>query len=125
ELQARTRRPEDVSFWQLSKVAERASQSGKNPLPFVTQRNALLAQPALLAAMVLLAATMSLSLARFGVNWRAIAGGVVAGFVLYVVVRLVLTFGSNGLVPPAFAAWGPALVATLIASTIILHREDG
>ena len=125
ELQARTRRAEDISFWELDRFAERAERTGKNPLPFVTQKTALLAQSLLFAAMVLIAATMSLNMARFGVNWRAIATGVGAGFVLYVLVRLVLTFGSNGLVPPWFAAWAPALVATLIASTVILQREDG
>lgn len=125
DLQARTRRAEDISFWELDEVAERAIQSGKNALPYQTQKVALLSQSLLFAAMVLIAATMSLSMARFGVNWRSIAAGICAGFVLYVLVRLVLTFGSNGLVPPWFAAWTPALVATLIASTVILHREDG
>ena len=125
ELQARVRRPEDVSFWDLPMVAEQTRASAKNPLPFVTERQSLLSQPLMFVAMVLIAATMSLGFARFGVDWGGVAVGIAAGFVLYVMTNLVLTFGSNGLVPPWLAAWAPGVVATLIGTTVILHREDG
>ena len=75
--------------------------------------------------MVLLAATVSLRFARFGINAKAILAGVLAGFVLYVVSKLMVTFGSNGLVPPVMAAWSAAVVASLIGITVLLHQEDG
>ena len=125
QLQARVQRPVDVSYWQLRETARRAEDAGKNGLPFVTQLNALNAQPLTFMAMVLIAGTMSLGFARFGIDWGAIATGLACGFVLYVLTKLVLTFGSNGLVPPWVAAWSPGLVASLIGMTVILNREDG
>ena len=125
ELQADQTDASSVSFWRLGDQAERAQAAGKNGLPFHTRFHALLAQPLLFVAMVLLAATVSLTFARFGVNGKVILGGVLAGFVLYVATKLVITFGSNGLVPPSIAAWSPALVATLISVTVLLHQEDG
>lgn len=125
QLQSSTVKPEEVSFWQLGEHADGARQAGRNHLPFVTQYQSLVAQPFLFAAMVLLAATFSLRFARFGQSGRMVLGGIVAGFVVYVASRLVLTFGSNGLVPASLAAWSPVLIASLIAVTVLLHQEDG
>ncbi len=125
QLQARVEQASDVGFWQLPAKEANAVASGKNPLPFATQFHALLSQPLLFVSMVLLAATVSLRFARFGQSGKAILCGVLAGFVLYVLSRLVITFGSNGLVPPSIAAWSPALVASLISATVLLYQEDG
>lgn len=125
QLQARVTQASDIGFWQLPAKQTEAKETGKNPLPFATQFHALLSQPLLFVSMVLLAATVSLRFARFGQSGKAILGGVLAGFVLYVLSRLVITFGSNGLVPPPIAAWSPALVASLISATVLLYQEDG
>jgi len=125
QLQANQTTADSVSFWDLKLQAARASEAGKNVLPFLTRFQSLLSAPLLFIAMVLLAATASLRFARFGINPKAILAGVLAGFVLYVFSKLLVTFGSNGLVPPFFAAWSPALVASLIGMTVLLHQEDG
>lgn len=117
--------PEDVPFWSLSAEAEAAEAAGQNPLPFATRLQSLLARPLLFTAMVLLAGTCCLRFARFGQAARPVALGVVAGFVLYVTAEFVLSFGRNGIVPPWMAAWGPALVATLVAASVLLYQEDG
>lgn len=125
QLQADQTDAEAVSIWNLEERRRQAKRAGKKTLPFETRFQTLLAQPLLFIAMVLVAATVSLTFARFGTNSRAILCGVGAGFVLYILTKLVVTFGSNGLVPPAFAAWSPALVACLIGTTVLLHQEDG
>ncbi|MCF6303685.1 MAG: LptF/LptG family permease, partial [Devosiaceae bacterium] len=125
QIQAGQTNASDVSVWGLKDQARRAEESGKNALPFQTRFHALLSQPLLFIAMVLLAGTISLTFARFGLNWKVILGGVLAGFVLYILTKLVVTFGSNGLVLPFIAAWSPAIVASLISVTVLLHQEDG
>ncbi len=125
ELQANQTTVNNVSFWDLKEHAARIQLAGKNPLPYLTRHQAHLALPLLFIAMVLLASTVSLRFARFGVNGKAILAGVLAGFVLYVLSKLLVTFGSNGLVPPFVAAWSAAIVASLIGITVLLHQEDG
>lgn len=125
QLQSDQTTADSISLWGLGKRADQAERAGKNELPFLTRFQALLAQPILFVAMVLVAATVSLTFARFGTNGRLILGGVCAGFVVYILSKLVITFGSNGLVSPFIAAWSPALVATLIGITVLLHQEDG
>ena len=117
--------PDDVPFWSLTGEATAAADAGQNPLPFWTRFQSLLARPLLFTAMVLLAGTCCLRFARFGQAARPVALGVVAGFVLYVVAEFVLSFGSNGVVAPWMAAWGPPLVASLAGVSVLLYQEDG
>ncbi|MEE9314377.1 MAG: LptF/LptG family permease, partial [Rhizobiaceae bacterium] len=84
QLQSGQTNASETSIWSLNKQASRAEESGKSALAFETRFHALLAQPLLFIAMVLLAATISLTFARFGVNGKVILGGISAGFVLYV-----------------------------------------
>jgi lipopolysaccharide export system permease protein len=89
------------------------------------QFNSLLALPPLLVAMTLIAATVSMRFARMGQSLTMILGGIVAGFLLYVVSVLVKAFGTAGFVPTSVAAWFPVVVATFFGVTYLLYKEDG
>jgi lipopolysaccharide export system permease protein len=52
-----------------------------------------------------------------------ILGGVVAGFMLYVVSVLVKAFGNAGFVPPFVAAWVPVVIATFLVSPFCCIRR--
>ena len=117
--------PESVSFWDLQETAKKVSKSGTNAKPYMVQYYSLTALPLFLVAMVLVAATVCLRFVRFGQFGRMILGGILSGFVLYTITKLVTALGSNGVVPPAVAAWSPAFVATLFGMSILLHQEDG
>ncbi|WP_246329469.1 LPS export ABC transporter permease LptG [Chthonobacter rhizosphaerae] len=125
QVRDRLSAPEAVSFWRLPETIEQAAAAGLPPYRFNLQFHVLLARPLLLASMVLIAATVSLGLSRSGGVGRMILGGVSSGFVLYVVTEIARDLGSEGLVPAALAAWAPAVVASLLGSTVLLHREDG
>jgi lipopolysaccharide export system permease protein len=117
--------PPTVDFWQLSAAIELAERAGLPTTGLYLRRQMLLAQPLLFAAMVLIAATVSLRLARLGSITPAIAGGVLAGFLLYVATKLAEDLGAAGLVSPAAAAWLPAVLGVLMSVTVLLHQEDG
>jgi lipopolysaccharide export system permease protein len=114
-----------ISFWDLPSQIEIARRAGLPALQYQLQYQTLLARPLLLCAMVLIAASVSLRVFRFGNIGRMILGGVVAGFVLYVVSKLVGDLGAAGAVTPAAAAWTPPLVAMLLGTTVLLYQEDG
>ncbi len=120
-----TAKPDSVGFWQLREMARKASLSGSNPGPYQVQFQSLLALPFFLVAMVLIAATVTLRFVRFGQLGKMILGGIVSGFVLYTVTKLVTSLGSNGIVPPVVAAWSPAVVAIVFGISILLNQEDG
>ncbi|WP_428697171.1 LPS export ABC transporter permease LptG [Stappia sp.] len=117
--------PESIGFWDLPRVIELSQRAGLPAYRYSLQYQTLLARPALLAAMVLIAACVSLRVSRMGGVGRLILGGILAGFVLYVLSELGKDLGGAGIVPPVLAAWAPGVFGVLMGITILLHLEDG
>ncbi|MEK1895990.1 MAG: LPS export ABC transporter permease LptG [Rhizobium sp.] len=124
-VQQRLTAPETIGFFDLSSRIDAAKSFGIPTKALETQFHSLLSQPLLLVAMTLIAATVSLKFSRFNQSRSVILGGILSGFVLYVVTVLVKAFGSSGVVPPFVATWIPVTVALALGATILLHQEDG
>jgi lipopolysaccharide export system permease protein len=124
-VQERLARPETIPFFDLPSKIEVARSFGLRANAFAMQFHSLLALPPLLVAMTLIAATVSMRFARMGQSATMILGGVLAGFLLYVVSVLVKAFGNAGFVPPFVAAWLPVVVALFFGVTFLLYKEDG
>ena len=124
-VQERLARPETIPFYELPGKIEVARSFGLKANAFAMQFDSLVALPFLLVAMTLIAATVSMRFARMGQSATMILGGVLAGFLLYVVSVLVKAFGVAGFVPTAVAAWVPVVVAMFFGVTFLLYKEDG
>lgn len=118
-------KPESIPFFSLSRKIEVAKSFGFPTNAMETQFHSMLSLPLLLVAMTLIAACVSLKFSRFNQSSAVILGGILSGFMLYVVTVLVKAFGSSGVVPPFVAAWLPVVVAMSLGATILLHQEDG
>jgi lipopolysaccharide export system permease protein len=118
-------RPETVPIYALPHKIEVARSFGLRADAFAMHFHSLIALPALLVAMTLIAATVSMRFARMGQSATMILGGILAGFLLYVVSVLVKAFGDAGFVPPVIAAWTPVVVAMFFGVTFLLYKEDG
>ena len=117
--------PESVPFWSLPRFVENTEEAGLDAVGYRLRFQSLLALPALLAAMVLIAAAFSLKLSRMGGVGVLVLGGVGAGFVLYVATKLVSDLGNAGVLSTPVAAWSPAVVANMLGALTLLNREDG
>jgi lipopolysaccharide export system permease protein len=117
--------PAAASVWSLPGAIEAARRTGLAPDRFRLAFHELLARPVLLVAMVLIAASVSLRPSRFGAPWRLMLAGVIAGFLLYVLIEIVGDLGSNGIVDPLLAAWLPPIAALTFGATVLLYQEDG
>lgn len=125
QIRQRAVRAESVPFWQLSETISRREAAGLDATRYRLQYDILIARPLLLVAMVFVAATVSLRFFRFGGVSKLIAGGVAAGFVLYVVTELMRDLGNAGFVGPAMAACFPAVAGVLLGGLALLYQEDG
>ena len=114
-----------VSFWSLPTIIARLELAGLDATRYRLIYQTLLARPALLVAMVLLAACFSLKFLRSGGLAGMVLGGVSAGFALYVATEVAEDLGNAGFVSEAFAAWVAPLVASAIAVHTLLRKEDG
>ncbi len=117
--------PETVPFWQLPAYITIADHAGLVAAGYKYQFQKLLAQPFLLAAMVFLAASVSLRFFRFGGVQKMILSGVASGFLLYVLSKVTEDMTKAELMLPAAAAWLPVLAGGLTGFIALLYQEDG
>jgi lipopolysaccharide export system permease protein len=117
--------PETVPFWQLPTYIEMADRAGLGAAGYRLQYQQLLARPFLLAAMVLLAASVSLRFFRFGGVQKMVLGGISAGFLLFVLSKITEDMSKSGLMSPVAAAWIPVVVGGLTGFVALLYQEDG
>ncbi len=117
--------PETVPFWQLPAYIEMADRAGLAAAGYRLQYNQLLARPFLLAAMVLLAASVSLRFFRFGGVQKRVLSGISAGFLLFILSKITEDMSKSELMSPVAAAWIPVLVGGLTGFVALLYQEDG
>jgi lipopolysaccharide export system permease protein len=117
--------PETVSFWQLPGYIHSSESSGFATAGYRLQYQKLLAQPFLLAAMVMLAAAVSLRFFRFGGVQKMVLSGVGAGFLLYVLSKVTEDLSKAELMHPIASAWLPVFVGGLTGFLALLYQEDG
>jgi lipopolysaccharide export system permease protein len=117
--------PETVPFWQLPTYIDLADRAGLLAAGYRLQYQQLLARPFLLAAMVLLAASVSLRFFRFGGVQKMVLSGISAGFLLFVLSKITEDMSKSELLSPAAAAWIPVVIGGLTGFVALLYQEDG
>lgn len=117
--------PETVPFWELPTYIALADRAGLGAAGYRLQYDQLLARPFLLAAMVLLAASVSLRFFRFGGVQKMVLSGITAGFLLFVLQKVTDDMSRAELMPPIAAAWIPVVVGGLTGFVALLFQEDG
>jgi lipopolysaccharide export system permease protein len=117
--------PDTISFWSIPDYIHIMEETGFPTTPLHIHFQALLAQPFLFMAMVLLAATFSLRPPRFGGTGGMIVLGVAIGFFIFFMESMLHAFGISQKIPVYLAAWTPAAVSLLLGTTALLHLEDG
>ena len=117
--------PETVPFWDLPVYIQIAEHAGLVASGYRLQFQKLLARPFLLAAMVLLAAAVSLRFFRFGGVQKMVLSGVAAGFLLYVLSKVTEDLSKAELMHPVAAAWLPVLAGGVTGFIALLYQEDG
>ena len=117
--------PETVPFWELPSYIELAEHAGLGAAGYRLQFQKLLSRPFLLAAMVFLAAAVSLRFFRFGGVQKMVLSGMASGFLLYVLSKVTEDLAKAELMHPVAAAWLPVFVGGLTGFVALLYQEDG
>jgi lipopolysaccharide export system permease protein len=117
--------PETLTVWELPEYIRLAENAGLAAAGYRLQYQKLLSRPFLLAAMVLLAAAFSLRFARMGGVQKMVMGGILSGFLLYVLSKITDDMSKTELLSPLTAAWAPVLIGGLTGFLVLLYQEDG
>ncbi len=117
--------PDTVGFWHLPTYIRFAEDSGFAAAGYRLQYQLLIARPFLLAAMILLAGSVSLRAFRFGGVPQRVLLGIVAGFSIYVLSKVTEDLSKADLLTPVLAAWLPIVAGGLSGFLVLLWEEDG
>ena len=125
DLELKLASTEDFTLSELANALKKGVSDPTVRAAAATRFAKLLSLPILLVGTLLIAFAFTAGYRRTGSYSDAILYGIVLGFVVFVVNEMADRAGSSGVLNPAFAAWGPAVVSTIIGLTVLLYKEDG
>ncbi len=114
-----------MSFWKLPTHIRTLEETGFDASRLKVYYQNLLAQPLMFAAMVLLAAAVSMRPPRRGGALSYFAAGIFMGFVIFFLSSFLQALGASHQVPVFLAAWSPAIISMLLGISVMMNLEDG
>jgi len=125
QIQQSLSEPETISFYELLSWARATEAAGLDSARYFQQYDSLLARPLLMAAMLLLAATVSLRFSRTGAQFMSILSAIGAGFALFVSNKVLGDLGAAGMLPTLLTSFLFPSIAGLLCTLVLLYQEDG
>ncbi len=117
--------PETISFWKLPSYIKIMEETGLNSNSLKVHFQNLLSQPLLFVAMILLAASVSLSPSRMQNTAVLILLGIAIGFIIFFASSFLQALGASQQVPIIISAWFPAIISFLFGVGALMTLEDG
>lgn len=117
--------PETMSFWALPGHIETLEETGFDAARLRVHYQNILSQPLMFAAMVLLAAAVSMRPPRAGRAFGFIVTGIFVGFLIFFMSSFLQALGASGQIPVLLSAWSPAVISFLLGLGVLMNLEDG
>jgi lipopolysaccharide export system permease protein len=103
------RKPEEMSYWQLKRYAERVRIEGYDDTEYLVDMNIKLALPLVNLLMVLIGIPVALGIKRGGTP-LAVSLGVGFCFLYLINLGFLRSLGLSGMLPPVLAAWSANVI---------------
>lgn len=114
-----------MSFWRLPGYIATLEETGFDAAALRVYYHNLLSRPLMFAAMILLAAAVSMRPPRMQGSFLLIALGVFIGFIVFFLSSFLQALGTSRQIPVVMAAWAPATICFLLGVSVMLSKEDG
>jgi lipopolysaccharide export system permease protein len=125
DMKARLSTTQDLTAWELAaSLASRLNDPAERA-EVETRFFKLLGLPLSLCGSLVIAFAFTAGYRRTNKYGGAVLYGIVLGVLAYVVSEMAGRAGGAGVMHPAIAVVGPAVVAIVIGVTVLLNREDG
>jgi lipopolysaccharide export system permease protein len=125
EIDLKTGSSEDMTFFELAELLQRGVADPVVQTATTMRLIKLLALPLVLTGSLLIAFAFTAGYSRHSQFGPSVLYGMVLGFLVFVITEMADRAGTTGVLDPAFAATGPAIVAIVIGLTVLLYKEDG
>ena len=103
------RKPEEMSYWQLKRYAERVRIEGYDDTEYLVDMNIKLALPLVNLLMLLIGIPVALGIKRGGTP-LAVSLGVGFCFLYLINLGFLRSLGLSGMLPPVLAAWSANVI---------------
>ncbi|PWJ21055.1 LPS export ABC transporter permease LptG [Jannaschia seohaensis] len=117
--------PSSIPIFELPAFIRQLDAAGFSGLTHRVWFQTELANPVMLAAMVLIGAAFTMRHVRSGGIGRMVLLALLLGFGVFFLRSFAQTLGENGQLPAWLAAWSAPLAAVMLALGVILQLEDG
>ena len=117
--------PSTVSIWDMRAFIAKLDRAGFSSRKHAVWLQMELAQPLLLAAMVLVGAGFTMRHARLGNSGILVLLALASGLAIFFIRNFAQVLGESGQIPVLLAAWSPPVAAALLSVSLLLHLEDG
>lgn len=125
DIQLRVASTEDLTFFELAQALTTEVSDPRLHATVATRFLRMLTLPLLLVGSLLIAFAFTAGYRRSNNYGAAILYGIILGFVVFVIAEMAERAGASGALDPTLAVLGPAFVAIVIGTTVLLYREDG
>ena len=116
------KQPEEMSYWQLKRFAERMQLDGYDATRYLVDMNIKLAFPLINVVMVIIGFPIGLALKRGGTP-LAVSIGIGVCFLYLVNLGVARSLGLSGMLPPWFSAWLANLFFLLLGIYLMMRLE--
>ncbi|WP_339107409.1 LPS export ABC transporter permease LptG [Thioclava sp. GXIMD4216] len=117
--------PSAIPLWKLPAFIKTLDAAGFSALRHRVWFEMELAQPLMMVAMVLLAASFTMRPTRFGGIGQRVLLALVSGLAVFFLRNVAQVLGDSGQIPVLLAAWAPPVIALMFSIALLLHLEDG
>jgi len=125
DIEARLTSVDDMTVFELMGSLGSQLNDQRERAELGTRFLRLVGLPLTLCGSLVIAFAFTAGYRRTNKYGGAVLYGIVLGSLVYVVTEMAGRAGSAGLINPALAVVGPALVAIVMGVTVLLNREDG
>ncbi len=116
---------EDFTFFELIDVLASGISDPAVKAAAETRLAKLMSLPLLLVGSLLIAFAFTAGYRRGNPFGMSLIYGIILGFIVFVITEMADRAGSSGVLQPAVATWGPAVISVLVGLSVLLKKEDG
>lgn len=116
------RKPEEMSYWQLKRYAERIGLEGYDATEYLVDMNIKLALPFINLVMVIIGIPVALGTKRGGIP-LAVSLGIGICFLYLANLGFSRSLGLSGLLPPVLAAWSTNVIFFFLGVYLMMRQE--
>jgi lipopolysaccharide export system permease protein len=118
-----TRKPEEMSYWQLKRYAEMVGREGYNNTRYLVDMHIKVAFPFIVLVLLMIGMPLALKLKKGGIA-LAVSLGMAVSFLYLLTLGISRSLGLSGVLSPLLSAWLANIVFSLLGLYLMIQLEQ-